>query len=166
MPGAVEPTFGSRLVDAIVSVGLASVLVTALSVSRGALASPSRFALAGGVAYALACLGTYFLPRFLMDAFLSGVFAPQYLAWLLLLVGPLLVAQGAVPVYLAVDRGAVGALGGLLVATALTLWVFLSLGGETDVLALYPFVVFPVAAAVVALSVGADLAVRATTDLL
>lgn len=160
MPGGVDPTFGSRLADAFVSAGLASLLVTALYIFRGAAESPEQFAAVSAAGYVLSCAGVYLVPRYLLDAFVSGVFSGQYLAWVAVFVLPLLAVQGGIPAYLYAEREYVSALAGLVAATALTFWVLLSTGGESDVLVVYPFVLFPVAAGIVAASIAADVAVR------
>lgn len=164
MAGAIDPTFGTRLVDAVVAVGLSSALATALYLAGNAVDSTKRFAVAGGVAYALLCVGAYALPRILRNAFVSGAFAPEYLAWALAFVIPLVLVQGTVLTYLLADRGTVGVVGALVLATAYTVWVLFALGGESDVLVAYPSAVLPIVIALVLLSFVVDIAVQAAVD--
>lgn len=164
MPEAVLSTFGSRFVDAAVAVGLASVLTGVLYVIGRSRDKLDHFALVTGLVYALACLVVYFVPRFLVDSFATGVFSPTYLVWLSVFVSPLMVAQGAVPTYLFTNRGYAGALVGLLAATAVTFWVLLALEGESDVLVAYPTVVTPIAITLVGLGVVGEIGVRAVSE--
>jgi len=164
MAGAIEATFGTRTVDAVAAVGLASALAAALYLARDAVDSTKRFAAAGGAAYTLVCLGMYALPRLLRDAFVSGAFTPEYLAWALAFVCPLVFVQGTVLTYLLADRGTVGAVGAVVLATAFTFWVLFALGGESDVLVAYPSAVLPVVIALVVLSFVVDLAAQAAVD--
>lgn len=164
MAGAVLSAFGNRLVDAAVATGLASVLAGGLYVGRHSYAEREHFALAIGIVYALVCVTVYVAPRYVLDSFAAGVFSAQYLGWLLIFVVPLLVAQGAVPTYLFVSRGFVGALAGLFAATAVTFWILLALGGESDVLVLYPTVVTPIAITAVGLGIVGEIGLRAASD--
>ena len=164
MPGTTGPTFGTRLFDASVAVGLASLLVTAVYVLRGTVDDPRRFATVSGVGYALVCFGTYAIPRYLLDAFVAGVFTAPFLVWVLVFVLPVLAAQGGVPAYLYADRGSVGALGGLFLATIATIWYHLALGGESDVLVLYPAVLPAIAAVLIAGAIAVEVGARATVD--
>lgn len=164
MAGVIEPTFGTRLVDAVVAVGLASALAAALSIARDATDSTKRFAVVGGVAYVLLRFGAYVLPRIFRDAFVSGAFTPEYLAWALAFVLPLVLVQGTVLTYLLADRGTAGAVGAVVFATAFTVWVLFALGGESDVLVAYPSAVLPIVIALVLLSFVVDLAAQAAVE--
>jgi len=158
---AVLSTFGSRPADAAVAVAIAAALTGTLYVVRESAEGRDHVALAGGLLYALVCVAVYGVPRYLLDAFVPGVFAPQNVVWVLVFVIPLVVAQGALPVYLFLDRDVLGALLGLFLATVVTLWALLAVGGESDILIAYPWIVAPLALGMILLGVVADVTVRA-----
>jgi len=77
---------------------------------------------------------------------------------------PVLAVQGGVPAYLYADRDSVGALVGLFLATVATIWTHLGLGGESDVLVLYPTVLPAIAAVLICGAIAVEVGARATAD--
>ncbi|WP_115863301.1 hypothetical protein [Halorussus litoreus] len=142
MPGTPDPVLGSRLLTVAVAallgaaVALAPVFLSfALRESR---AGPTALAVAGGLAYALLCLGAWAGARLATDAFVSSMVADPLtlVGWLL---GGLVVfgAQAGIPYYLYARWRLVVPLAALFGATVLVLFAFLGVRGESDPLALY-----------------------------
>jgi hypothetical protein len=160
MQSQVYPAFGSSLVDAGVSAGLASALLLVLYALKKRIDTPREFAEASGVSYALLCLAVYGIPRYVHDAFASGVFTFEYFFWTITFVVPSMAVQCGIPLYIFATRGNIGALVGFFATTIITFWGLLSTGGESDVLLLYAFVMLPFSIIIVSLAAGVDFAAR------
>ncbi|ELY91267.1 hypothetical protein [Natrinema altunense] len=160
MQGNIDPTFGSRPVDAGVSVALASFTLLGLYALQRRTDTPKGGAAASSGWYVLMCALVYLGPRYVHDTFASGVFTFQYLLWVFATVLPLVALQAGLPVYIFATRGNVGALVGLFAVTVVTFWGLLGTGGESDILIGYPYAVFPVAVIIVSVTTGVDIAAR------
>ncbi|SFS69571.1 hypothetical protein [Halostagnicola kamekurae] len=164
MQGSIDPVFGSRPVNAAVSIVLASVALLGLYFLQKRADTPEGGAAAGSVWYVVICSVVYLSPRYVHDTFASGVFGFQYLLWVFVIVVPLVALQAGVPVYIFATRGNVGALVGLFAVTALTFWGLLGTGGESDILVGYPYVMFPAAVLIVSFTTGVDVATRKVSN--
>ncbi len=160
MLGGADPVFGSRLADAAVSMVLASITLAVLYTGLSRTDSPDGVVSASSVSYILLCGAAYFVPRYVFDAFASGVFAVQYLVWIAVFVVPTMALQAAIPAYLYTARGNVGAIIGLFGAMTYTFWELLGIRGDTDILTVFPFVIFPVSITFVLFAAGIDFAAR------
>ncbi|MBZ6493489.1 hypothetical protein [Natrinema longum] len=164
MQGSIDPAFGSRLVNAAVSIVLASVALLGLYVRQTRADTPEGGAAASSVWYVIICSVVYLSPRYVHDTFASGVFRFQYSLWVFMIVVPLVALQAGVPVYIFATRGNVGALVGLFAATTLTFWGLLGTGGESDILVGYPYAMFPAAVLIISFTTGVDVATRKVTN--
>lgn len=160
MYDGVTPTFGSRFGDLVAAIVLALIALVILYTLQQRTDTPEGTAVASGVSYLGLCAFVYLVPRYVVDGFVSGVFAAQFVAWLLLFVVPLILLQGGVPVFLFVAHQNSGALAGLFLATVFTFWALLGTGGEGNILPLYHVVVFPIATVLIGGAAGMDLVVR------
>lgn len=104
MQGNIGPQFGSRPVDAVVSIVLASLTLLGLYALQKRIDTPKGGAAASSGWYVLICALVYLGPRYIHDAFTSGVFTPQYLLWIFVTVVPLVALQAGLPVYIFATR--------------------------------------------------------------
>lgn len=160
MIGGVDPVFGSRPGDAAVSIVLASVTLVVIFALRSRVDTQHEAVTASSVCYLLLCGAVYLVPRYVFDAFASGVFAVSYLLWISVTVVPLLAIQAGTPVYLFTTRGNTGAMVGLFVGTTYTFWEFLGIRGDIDILAVYPVVIFPLSLTIILVASLVDATAR------
>jgi hypothetical protein len=138
MPGTPDPVLGSDALTFGVAVTVAALVAVLPFVFRKRLRAARRLALGGGLAYAALCLGAWAGARFVADAFIpSMVEQIDTLVVLLLWSTVVLGAQAAAPAYLYARWNLRTPLLGLFALTALVLYAFFRVRGESDPLALY-----------------------------
>lgn len=135
MPGTPDPVLGSDALTFAIACATSALVASLPYVLRDRLPTPSRFALGGGIGYALLCLGAWAGARFATDAFANAT--PRLWALVVSVGVVVLGAHAAVPYYIFARWKVVAPLAGLFAATTLVLDVFLRVRGESDPLALY-----------------------------
>ena len=145
MPGEPCPVLGSTLATVLVA-GAAALLVTAAvwhPVLRRRASSRRSFAAWFGVAYAVVAIGLWAVVRAVAFPQSFQGYGNAFVFWLALaVVVSVVLASGTAYAY---DRFRyVTALLSLFVATALTWFVFLQVGGETDALWIWAILFMPV----------------------
>jgi hypothetical protein len=161
MPGSPDPVLGSDVANVGVSILVAGFFVALPSLRRDRLDDSRRFALGGGLAYALTCFAAWAGARIVTDAFVAGMVADAgtVLGWsaaALVVLG----AQAAIPYYCLARWRLVAPLAALFAVTVLILPAFLSVRGESDPLGLYVLVFGPLLVGLTCLGGLAEYAVR------
>ncbi|WP_135825908.1 hypothetical protein [Halorussus ruber] len=161
MPGSPDPILGSDAANVGVSTLVAVLFVALPYLLRDRLDDSRRFALGGGLAYALTCLAAWAGSRVATDAFAAGMAADAgtFLGWsaaALVVLG----AQAAIPYYCVARWRLVAPLAALFAVTVLILPPFLSVRGESDPLGLYVLVFGPLLVGLTCLGAVAEYVVR------
>jgi len=161
MPGTPDPVLGNWSLTYAVASIVGTVVAVGPYALRENLPAPAAFSLAGGLTYALFCLGVWAGARVATIGFpVAASDRPGLLAVVLGLNALVLGSQVAVPYYLYVRSRFVAPLVGAFAATVLVLTLFLSVGGETDPVALYPVLFGPISVIGIGLLVLAEFGVR------
>ncbi|WP_256296167.1 hypothetical protein [Haloarchaeobius salinus] len=138
MPGSPQPVLGSDLATLAAAVGVAAVAVAVVAVLGSRESRPPVVAAVVGVAYSLLALGVYFAARTGAQTFLD--MSPPETAVAFAALGVVVVLlQAAVPAYGFIEQGSPAWLLGMFASTTFLFALLLRVGGESDVLVLYPF---------------------------
>lgn len=154
MAGTPDPVLGSEWLTLLVA-ALAGAAVAGgvlLRVGGGRQQPQLRRLLAGGLAYAVGCLALWAAVRAVAEPATFGAYSPGGFFGFLALATVVLGLQFALPVYLYARWRLLAPMVGLFAATALAVYLFLRVGGETDVLWLYAVLFGPAAVGSIAVA--------------
>ncbi|MFC4549614.1 MULTISPECIES: hypothetical protein [Halorussus] len=161
MPGTPESALGSDAVTLAATLAGAAFFAAAPYALSATALDPATFAVAGGVAYALACLTVWTGARVLTGAFADmRVKRPLGFVGVSLVATVFLWAEVAIPYYLYARWAFLAPMAGAFVAAWVTLSMFAHVRGESDPLGLYPFAFGPVLLGVVVALSLAEASVR------
>jgi hypothetical protein len=138
MPGTPDFVLGSAALTFAVACLVGGAVAVVPFALRDSFPAPAALSLAGGVAYALLCLGAWVGARLVADAFVSGMTddATALVGWLA--AGAVVLGlQAGIPYYSYARWRLVGPLVALFAVTVVVVYAFLGVRGETDPLGLY-----------------------------